>query len=109
MHNLLHDTAGRASIQVTDEERRVYERVSHEAAARLAPRLCSGDVVILHDPQTLGLAPWIRQLTEDVILVYRSHIGVDKITPATKTAWAFLKPFAKVLPYLFVGPERKRN
>lgn len=84
-------------IGITDNERQLYDRVSREAATVLANRICAGDIIILHDPQTLGMAPYLQALNRGIIVVFRSHIGIDRVTPATKVAWKFLKPFAKVV------------
>jgi len=46
---------------------------------------------VLHDPQTLGLAPLLRRI--GVSTVWRCHIGVDTFNAETDDAWAFLKPY----------------
>ena len=56
--------------------------------SRIGPR----DVVILHDPQTAGLAPMLADTGNPVI--WRCHVGVDHPNELTRSAWRFLEPFA---------------
>src|ERR1700721_4880907 len=51
-----------------------------------------GDVVVLHDPQTLGLAPYLRKL--GVSVIWSCHVGIDEPNEFTRRAWQFLVPFA---------------
>src|SRR5690606_21834200 len=56
----------------------------------LVPLVRQGDVVILHDPQTAGLASVLRRA--GAYVVWRCHIGADRENRHTETAWAFLRP-----------------
>ena len=51
----------------------------------------AADVVVLHDPQTLGLAPLLRDV--GVRTVWRCHIGADTTNSSTEQAWDFLDPY----------------
>jgi trehalose synthase len=59
-------------------------------AVELATRVRPGDVVLLHDPQTAGLAAPLAQAGARV--VWRCHIGVDWEDDVTRAAWDFLRP-----------------
>eukprot|EP00474_Spongospora_subterranea_P001589 CRZ02047.1 hypothetical protein [Spongospora subterranea] len=96
LHNLIHDNpADGDNLQISLKERATYERVSQEVATLLAKRVCGDDVVIVHDPQALGISTFLRLLVHEIIIIFRCHIGLDKSTPATRAAWNFLKPFSK--------------
>ena len=50
-----------------------------------------GDIVLLHDPQTAGLAAPLARAGARV--VWRCHIGVDWQNDTTRAAWDFLRPY----------------
>src|SRR5687768_15796841 len=56
LHNRLHGEIGDGG-PLGDAERAEYEAVTEAGARELARLLRPGDVVILHDPQTAGMAP----------------------------------------------------
>jgi trehalose synthase len=59
-----------------------------------------GDVVILHDPQTAGLAPLL--LDAGVRLIWRCHIGTDEPNGETAAGWRFLRPYLEPIAcYVF--------
>jgi trehalose synthase len=72
LHNLLH---GRADPGRLDDPAllRTYRATLAPQAEWFAQRVSAGDVVVLHDPQTLGLAPRIRATGARV--VWHCHIG----------------------------------
>ena len=75
LHNRLHGAPGDGG-PLGDAERDVYERGDGaRGAASCVELVRPGDVVILHDPQTAGLAPALRERGRDV--VWRCHVGVD--------------------------------
>lgn len=59
-------------------------------ASALDGRVQRDDVVILHDPQTAGLAGSLAELGARV--VWRCHVGTDRTNTFTEEAWAFLAP-----------------
>jgi trehalose synthase len=102
LHNRLHGYAGDGG-PLGDAEHRLYERVLAPAAAALHEIARPGDIVILHDPQTAGLVPALR---DGVEIVWRSHIGRDAPNAATAEAWDFLLPYvAQADRYVFSRPE----
>ena len=59
-------------------------------AVELAARIRPGDVVLLHDPQTAGLAAPLADAGARVI--WRCHIGVGWEDEVTRDGWEFLRP-----------------
>jgi trehalose synthase len=69
-------------------------------AVALAQRLRPGDIVILHDPQTLGMAGLLAE--HGARVVWRCHIGADLGNRFTEDAWQFLQPhFAPCDAFVF--------
>ena len=69
----------------------VYESSLAPNAAWLERRVRAGDVVVLHDPQTAGLAPALKAMGATV--VFRSHVGADNPNALVQAAWDFLLPY----------------
>lgn len=92
IHNRLHGADGDGG-DLGDEQREVYERVLEQETAALVDRVREGDVVILHDPQTAGMARALREAGTTVI--WRCHIGKDDTDDNTDSAWAFLRPYVE--------------
>ena len=92
VHNALHG-AGDPASELGPAEHRVYERVQRETLATLETLVRSGDVVVLHDPQTAGLVDGVRALGAHTI--WRSHIGRDDTNAQTDRGWAFLRPYVE--------------
>jgi trehalose synthase len=89
LHNLIHGS-GDPRLGPTDRE--VFERAGRENAARLQPLLRLDDVLIVHDPQPLPLASFLRPAMP-LVTVWRCHIGLDESNAATRAAWDFLAPY----------------
>src|SRR5262249_46657061 len=70
----------------------------------LLGRIRPGDIVLLHDPQTAGLAGPLARAGAQV--VWRSHIGVDWENDATRAGWDFLRPYlGPAEGYVFTGRQ----
>ena len=65
--------------EFTEGMRETYRTVTERNAQALEG---SYDVVILHDPQTLGMAPIIAERFPEAALVWRCHIDLTDATPA---------------------------
>jgi trehalose synthase len=89
LHNRLHGAPGDSgSLGAAEADH--YAAVLQDNAAELESRIRSGDVVVLHDPQTAGLA---RPLVErGVHVVWRCHVGSDRTNQFTEEGWSFLAP-----------------
>ena len=89
LHNQIHgDPAGGA---LTAAETDHYATVLDGNAVELLDHIRPGDLVLLHDPQTAGLAPALAAAGARV--AWRCHIGVDWENEATEAAWRFLRPY----------------
>jgi trehalose synthase len=88
IHNALHGSlVGRTGFG--PEDRAHYERVMRANLAHLRSMVRPGDAVLLHDPQTAGLAAGLKALGAHV--VWRCHIGRDESTEVTDLGWEFLR------------------
>jgi trehalose synthase len=90
VHNLLHGARGDGG-SLGDKERACYERVVAANVAEMATLVETGDIVLLHDPQTAGMVDGLR--AREVKVVWRCHVGRDTHNDETDQAWAFLRPF----------------
>jgi trehalose synthase len=90
IHNRLHDEPGDGGA-LDDAARSSYERTLARNRDELVPMMQPGDVVVLHDPQTAGLIPVLKERGLNV--VWRCHVGVDAPGELTRDAWAFLHPY----------------
>ena len=95
LHHALHGSRGDGS-DLGDAERAVYEAVSQENAARLMEMVSPGDLVLLHDPQTAGMAPHL--IAHGAIVIWRCHVGNDEPGPEVDRGWDFLAPYLKKVP-----------
>ena len=88
LHNQIHGDIAGGPLGAADAQH--YTRMLTANAAELLGRIRPGDVVLLHDPQTAGLAgPLVRAGAR---VVWRCHIGADWENDATRAGWDFLRP-----------------
>ncbi len=90
LHNRLHGARGDDGALGRGEANH-YEAVMAENIAALPTQIREGDVVILHDPQTLGLAAALAE--RGALVVWRCHIGTERANEYTEEGWHFLEPF----------------
>jgi len=90
IHNGLYGAPGDGG-ELGEGERAHYEAVARANADELLAVLAPGDLVLLHDPQTAGLAPLLRH--HGTRVVWRCHVGRDEPNEWTERAWAFLRPY----------------
>jgi trehalose synthase len=90
LHNNLHGDRGDGGA-LGPEQRELYEHTLAVSARHLRPLVQEGDVVFLHDPQTVGLAVAAREAGAGV--VWRCHVGADEPNEFTRRAWGFLMPY----------------
>ena len=89
IHNRIHGQQGDQGT-LGQLEAAHYREVSAANASALRRRLRPGNIVLLHDPQTAGLAPALSGA--GVKVIWRSHVGSNTINLHTDEAWAFLRP-----------------
>jgi trehalose synthase len=87
LHNQIH---GQADGPLDGRAAGHYARMLGANAAELLDQIRPGDLVLLHDPQTAGLAAAL--VSAGARVAWRSHIGVDWENDATRAAWGFLRP-----------------
>jgi trehalose synthase len=90
LHNRLHGFEGDGG-PLGDAEREVYEQTLAAGAQELAALVHPHDIVILHDPQTAGLAAAVRETGATVI--WRCHVGLDVANDHAHAAWDFLRGY----------------
>ena len=90
LHNRLHGAAG-DNGGLGRNEAAHYQAVIDANASSLVNRVNAGDVVILHDPQTVGLAGPLSQ--QGARVVWRCHIGTERTNGFTEEGWNFLEPY----------------
>ena len=98
LHNQIHGTVSGAPLGAAEAGH--YAQMLAANAVELAARVRPDDVVLLHDPQTAGLAAPLAQMGARVI--WRCHIGVDWEDDVTRAGWEFLRPhLAAAEAYVF--------
>ena len=90
IHNHLYGSPGDLG-PLGPAEHDEYETVLHANAVELGALIRPGDVVLLHDPQTAGLAPALH--AAGVSVVWRCHVGLDRASEHSDRAWEFLRPY----------------
>ncbi|MGE5288196.1 MAG: glycosyltransferase [Micromonosporaceae bacterium] len=88
VHNQIHGQV--AGGPLGGDEADHYAQMLAANAVELLPRIRPGDLVLLHDPQTAGLAGALA--AQGARVAWRSHIGLDWRNGATQAAWEFLRP-----------------
>jgi trehalose synthase len=89
LHHALHGSPGDGS-PLGPAERALYDEVLRDNAEELLALVRPRDVVLLHDPQTLGLAPVLASVGAHV--AWRCHVGSDTRNAEVERAWEFLGP-----------------
>ena len=98
LHNQIHGSLSGALLGAAEAGH--YAQMLAANAVELAARVRPGDVVLLHDPQTAGLAAPLADAGARV--VWRCHIGVDWENEVTRAGWEFLRPhLAAAEAYVF--------
>jgi len=92
LHHLLHGEPGDGG-PLGPAEHEIYETALAADAERMAELIQPGDAVVLHDPQTLGLAEALNGRGAN--LIWTCHIGADAADKHTRAAWDFLLPYVR--------------
>ena len=102
LHNQIHGSRSGAPLGAAEAAH--YTQMLAANTVELRARVRPGDVVLLHDPQTAGLAAPLAQAGARVI--WRCHIGVDWEDEVTRAGWDFLRPhLAAAEAYVFSRRE----
>jgi trehalose synthase len=99
IHNRLHGMAGDRG-ELGPSEAAHYADVTAANTASLISHVRSGDVVLLHDPQTAGMSAPLAEV--GALVVWRCHVGRVSTNEWTDQAWSFLRPhLAACVGYIF--------
>jgi trehalose synthase len=90
LHNHLYGTPGDGG-PLGNAEHDHYREIIQRNEAELAAVVKPGDIVILHDPQPLGMAAALQ--ARGAIVVWRCHVGIDGSNEHTERGWSFLRPY----------------
>lgn len=88
IHNRLHGVPG-DSGELDAGARATYDATLARQRAEVLDRVDAGDIVLLHDPQTAGLARDLR--ARGALVLWRCHVGLDEHNAWTREAWGFLR------------------
>jgi trehalose synthase len=88
LHNQIHGDLAGGPLDAAEAHH--YTRMLTANAVELLGQIRPGDVALLHDPQTAGLAEPLARAGATV--VWRCHIGVGWENDATRAGWDFLRP-----------------
>lgn len=92
IHNNLHGAPGDGG-DLSREQHEMYEQTLARNAGELAERMSPDDIVLLHDPQTAGLAEPLKET--GVKVIWRCHVGLDTPNDVARRAWDFLRPYVE--------------
>jgi len=95
LHHALHGSLGDGST-LDEQAHATYEATMRANATDLAGVIRAGDVVLLHDPQTAGLAAHL--LRAGAMVIWRCHIGHDSTNAEVERGWSFLAPYLADVP-----------
>jgi trehalose synthase len=90
IHNLLHGEPGDGG-ELGEKERHVYEETLRPQAEAFCGLVEPGDVVVVHDPQPVGVVPLL--LKRDARVIWNCHVGIDEPNDLSRKAWDFLMPY----------------
>ncbi|WP_167288669.1 glycosyltransferase [Nocardioides seonyuensis] len=88
IHNWLHGVPGDHGA-LDEAARAAYDDTLARQRDEVLDLVQPGDVVLLHDPQTVGLAGPLR--ARGALVVWRCHVGLDARNEWTRGAWDFLR------------------
>lgn len=75
----IHNGLQGGETDLTEDMRETYRTVTVENAEDLDEQY---DVIVLHDPQTLGMAPTLAERFPETALVWRCHIDLTDANPS---------------------------
>lgn len=104
LHNHLYGAEGDGG-PLGDGQHEIYQAVLRTERDALAVHVEPGDIVVLHDPQTAGLAEAAKRLGCKV--VWRCHVGVDQQNERSRLGWEFLRPYLDGFVDEYVFSDRR--
>ena len=104
VHNHLYGGSGDGG-QLGQREHEIYEAALAPEGDALASYVRPGDIVVLHDPQTAGLAEHAKELGCHV--VWRCHVGIEEQNAQSRRGWDFLRPYLEPFVDHYVFTDRR--
>jgi len=92
IHNKIHGHPGDGG-PLGPAEQAAYEEILTDSAHHLTDLINPDDVVFLHDPQTAGLIPAVKEAGG--ITIWRCHIGLEAANDQVEEAVEFLVPYVE--------------
>jgi trehalose synthase len=113
IHNRLHGAIGDGG-PLGAAQRAIYDATLGRNLEPVTTLVRPGDVVVLHDPQTVGLAPHL--VSRGAHVAWVCHIGIDHPNDLVRGAWSFLLDDARAAEacvftreaYVWEGLDRAR-
>jgi len=104
VHNHLYGGSGDGG-PLGPSEHEIYAATLAPECDALTAYVRPGDIVVLHDPQTAGLAERAKKLGCHV--VWRCHVGIEEQNEQSRLGWDFLRPYLEsfVDHYVFTDPR----
>jgi trehalose synthase len=90
IHNRLHGSRGDGG-PLGDPERVLYEMTLSEQLHQGGSGIQAGDVVVVHDPQPMGLIPALAERGAQIIWV--CHVGMDESNELCRDTWRYLRDY----------------
>ncbi len=103
IHNHLYGTPGDGG-PLGAAEHVTYEATTDRNVDGVLERVRPGDVVLLHDPQTAGLARPL--LAAGIPVVWRCHVGLEREDEWSQSGWSFLRPYLEDVPHFVFSCEQ---
>ncbi len=95
LHHALHGSPGDGT-PLDEAAHAVYAETLRSNALALGSTVRARDIVLLHDPQTAGLAASLMRAGATVI--WRCHIGHDRTNGEVEEGWRFLERYLADVP-----------
>jgi len=90
LHNAIHGFCNAGEMAGAHEG---YQRTTAANAPGLLGSVARRDLVVLHDPQSAGLVPLLREA--EILVAWRSHIGRDSPNDCSVSGWDFLQSYVQ--------------
>jgi trehalose synthase len=103
IHNHLYGAPGDGG-GLGPAEHEQYEATLADVARELKDLVTPDDIVLLHDPQTAGLAPHLAGV--GVAVVWRCHVGLDTQNDHSRRGWEFLRRYIEDVPAFVFSCEQ---
>ena len=104
LHNHLYGGVGDGG-ELGEEAHAIYEGTLRPERDALSAHARAGDLVLLHDPQTAGLAEHAKRIGCKV--VWRCHVGIDEQNEQSRIGWEFLRRYLDGFVDHYVFSDRR--